>query len=758
MGTKRRVLTISNMPLRGGLVTAGQQSTLNENQMWRMDNMTSAFDGLVQVRPGIARWGHKIRGIDNSATDKLAFWEDILTRTDWTSVDATSGRVTFTEADGFLQADLRAMPSGTGDWLYYRNVKGAETAPDSNKWAVRLFIKVQNTADPGAVAEPLQCPTITITAGSTSKRRFALGTSGIYYQSGATAWTLIASTAAAVDGAWHTIEIAFDATDDSTTVSIDEGTALEATIAYDASFDTGDLIEFKMNTSDAIEQFAMHLSSVQYSDAGADGFENSRVHDIESFMHVGASGDVTRHILVSAGDYVYTDRGMRKWWFPLLRIVNGRARFVHFRSKLIIFDYQPSGPSAVTYEWDGNTITTLTDMPPCKFGTEHRSRLWTAGKQKHPLRAYFSGSRQSNLWFDPDVDEDETFEEVTQAGYIEIPSKRGDKITGMWGDYYGDLIIGTDKGIWRISGASPQSFQRLNVNGDVGVGGPEAFVQFGNTLWFAGAQGIANLETTEKYGDVQTSLPSGAIQDIWTDNPHINPGINKTYIDRAKMTYDNPNGMVYLSLPELDGGGDISAVYAFNVNTTNWFGRWGIKATALRSIDVAFPVQQVVMIGTADGDVGYFDHTYKGDFDAPYSWAMETPMLDGRSLDPRLPMMMKTWRRIRLFIMPRGEWDFNLSWYSDDGSEKTRENINQNVYNMPVLSSSSTVADNAFRLDVSKDGKLESAQSAAMIEIPLDVRGRWLHCIITGGGAIGEDFALQGYEVDFAPVGYESED
>lgn len=760
MGVKRRQLVIRNAPFRGGLVTAGQQSSIAENQLWKMENLSSEYDGMMQVRPGLSRWGHKIRALDTSETDNLDFWEDFLMREQWAEVDSTSGRMTFTEQDGFVQADMRPMPAGTGDWLYYRNVEGDETAPDSDKWGIRTYIKFQGLATGvPAVAEPVGYVTLTITAGANSIRRLTFSEDGVYYQTGATAWSLVASSTAATDGAWHMLEITFDAATDLLSITVDSDDAVTATAAYDASFDTGDLIEFKLNTSDAISQYSLHLSSVIYTDAGADGFEDARVHDIIDYTETLSSGALKRYILVAAGDYIFTDRGMRKWWFPLQRVGFGRARFAKFRGKIIIFDYDTQGVVSTVTEWDGSVLTSLSDMPYGRFAVEHRTRMWTAGDKRHPLRAYFSGSRQSNVWFSPDDDDnEETFDEVTQAGYIEIPGVGGTEITGFWGDYYGDLIIGTNKGTWRITGASPQSFSRQAVNLDVGPGGPDALTQFGNVLWMCGVQGVIDLSTSEQYGDIQTTLPSGAIQDLWTTLPNVNSAIDKTYIDKVRIAYDNPNGLVYLSIPERDGGADASAVYVYNVNTQNWHGPWGIAATAVRAVDIESPVQQVVLIGTKDGDIGYVDYSIKADFGVGYTWTLETPMFDGRSLDSRLMPEMKTWKRLLLYVIPRGDWDFDAYWYTDADPEQKRLNISQNVHNLPVLSSTSEVADNAFRLDTLSDGTLETAQMAGIIEIPLDARGRWLYIKLTGGSSDPEDFVMQGYEVQFEADGFEQED
>jgi hypothetical protein len=125
---------------------------------------------------------------------------------------------------------------------------------------------------------------------------------------------------------------------------------------------------------------------------------------------------------------------------------------------------------------------------------------------------------------------------------------------------------------------------------------------------------------------------------------------------------------------------------------------------------------------------------------------LESALLTGRSLDPSLAGMLKTWKELRLYVLPRGDWEFTVEWATDSNATRGPETYNQNQHNAYVLNED-------FRLDVDPDGMLRSAEELAVISIPLDEVGVGLSFIIKQSAA-GEDLVLQGYEVDFLVSGH----
>jgi hypothetical protein len=105
---------------------------------------------------------------------------------------------------------------------------------------------------------------------------------------------------------------------------------------------------------------------------------------------------------------------------------------------------------------------------------------------------------------------------------------------------------------------------------------------------------------------------------------------------------------------------------------------------------------------------------------------------------------------LRLFLHGLGDWDLDIEWQVDDETfQSTTES--QNMFNLPRLGED-------WRLDVDPDGRIHSNQLIGMIEIPLDVRGRFFKFTIeTDDTNDGEDFAFQGYEVEFLASGPDKE-
>ena len=365
---------------------------------------------------------------------------------------------------------------------------------------------------------------------------------------------------------------------------------------------------------------------------------------------------------------------------------------------------------------------------------------------------YFTGSRQPELWFYPDGDADgqESYEEVTESGYLVMPGKRGDEVVAIYGEFYGSCIIMTNRGIWRITGSSPLSYAVENISQDVGATAQNSLERLGNDLWFLGRQGIGTLQTVQQFGDIQTSMPSGAIADLWTPGlAHTETKIDQYQLYRSSMAW-NPTTQHMLFAFARQGASDVSTIYAYSAATQSWSGPWETDTTFVEAIEVATPVVQTVMHGTSIGKVGLSDVNYKMDFDSRYVVTVESPYLTGRSLDPMFTSQTKTWKVLRIFLHALGDWDFTVQWQVDDEDWQSSEE-NMNTYDLPKMGTD-------WRLDVDPDGKIHSNQLVGMLEIPLEVRGRALKFqIITDDSIDGEDFVLQGYQVEFLANGPDQE-
>lgn len=739
---KRRVLTIANMPLRGGLTTAGQQGSIAENQLWQLKNCYSALDGLITKCPGLEQWGQTLKL--PAADGNIYYYEKFADLLNWSEAnDQTSYLISETN-NGQFRLSVAPMSSGSGTHTLGWIPDGTLANSGVDEWSIRFTMRLANMPTDGEWTLMVRSDT-----GETGCS-FKFTSTVVKYWTGSAWANISASTATVGDGLPHTIEIRWDGT--TATLLIDEASSGTATgVALHQAYSESSYIEIETKTSSTLTaQWTFYLYDFMFDDdATSSAFTAARLSSGTDFKVITGRASVRRYLLVGSANYLYVDHSLLKTWAPLHKLSGTEAQFTQFRENLIIFDGD-DGFGAQVYSWNGEgDVTHLDDAPPVRFGTEHRSRLLASGDKNHPLRVYFTASRKENVWFAPDVDSNETYDEVINAGYLNIPGKRGDSVTGLYGEFFGGTIVTTNRGAWRIQGSSPASYQIENIVQDVGAGSQACIARVGNDLWLASRQGLTTLSTVQQFGDIQSQSPSAAISDMWSTAPNQSVRVSQDHMHKASLAWNPSLDLVYFAFQKM-GASDVSSIYVYNVSNKQWYGPWVTDTTFVAAVEVSQPVMQVVMHGTDVGKVGITDVNYKMNFDSTMEMLVESPMLNGRSLDPQLQHMVKVWKVLRLFVQPRGDWDIDIEWQVDEGETHSRT-VSQSVFDVPNLT-------NTFRLNSTNDARLQSSQLIGTIEIPLDVRGRYLSFkVSTDDTNDGEDFILQGYEVEFLPSGPERE-
>ena len=761
---------INNMPLRGGLTTAGQHGTIPESSLWQAKNCASGLDGLITKRPGLWQWGQTLKY--PVGYDDVSFYEPFASLDNWVSDDGSSD-VTVQTNDGKLVANTNTAGASSSITTIGRVPTSGQADSGDAKWSVRFTALASNMPTDGQFI--ISC-----------KARVAddpyafriTGTSVQYYASGGT-WTTFKDPDGADDMVFNfyeapatVFEIRFDA-DGNVDVLLNETsvvtpTAVSAMQAHTA-FTVGSYIEMTFgNTATLTQQWSLYMSDLMFEgavvravdddddpatdDIDLEPFQGERLGSGTDFKSVLGGNATKRALLVAGNKYVYQDAALKKFWSPLLALTGGNVTFAQFGDDILIFDGDNALDSKL-YRWSGTgQPELLDDAPDVRFGSEHKTRLLAAGDKRFPLRLYYTASRSPNVWFAPESDADgqETASEVLDAGYLNVPGKRGDEIVAVYGEYYGSCIVATNRGIWRLTGSSPISYAMENITQDTGAAAQAAVARLGKDLWLAGRQGISTIATIQEFGDMQAAMPSAPISDLWA------PGISNSSIKvdqyqlyKASMAW-NPNVQLMLFAFARQGASDVSSIMAYNPVTQGWYGPWESDTTFVAEVEWSSPITQAVMHGTPDGKVGITDPNYLADFDAAYTQTIESPYLDGRSLDPAFTKQIKTWKLLRLYVQLRGAWDLDVKWQTDDDTYQERVE-SQNIFNLPKL-------DVDWRLGVDPDGRVHSNQLIGCIEIPLDTRGRYFKFeVSTADDVVGEDLALQGYEVEFTVDGPDQE-
>lgn len=749
----RQRYVISNMPSRGGLATAGQHGTIREDMYWQLENCSAGIDGVIAKRPGIYQWGQVIKqptGTENAAGTTWSAYETFKDAGN-VSDDSGSAHVNYIVADNELRVNVATTDSGDGDET---EIIGLTAIPgqvdnDDADWSVRFVLRVTNMPE---AASPVTDGEIVVAVKSRAADdpyAYKILPDKIQCYEAGPAFADVGDVDIVGKGTM-TIELRSDGS-----VYVDETLVGTGTpIAYTAH-SVGTYIEFTFKATEDNGEHTYFITDLMFDGADVssdDPFDVQRIGAGSDFKAIVAGNQVRRYLVVASNDHLYYDAGLRRYWRHLLTLSGGNVTLSQFSDELLIFDADDAFSTSV-YRWDGvDEPTLLDDAPNVRFGSEHRSRLLAAGDKKYPLRLYFTAVDQPNVWFAPgsDADGQETFSEVTEAGYINIPGKRGDEITAVYGEFFGDAIICTNRGVWRLVGASPLSYQLLNITQDVGLGSQAALTRLGNDLWGAGRQGITTLQTIQEFGDVKATMPSAPIADLWSPAlAGTSLAVDQDQMYKSSMAWNPTLGLMLFAFAQR-GSDDVNKIMAYNTANQMWYGPWNSDTVFVVGVEVSSPTQQTVLHCTDIGKVGISDPNYKADFDASYTQKLESPYLSGRSLDPRFSGMQKTWKTLRLYIQPRGAWDLEVKFQVDDETYDTMT-VNQNTFNLHELGRD-------WRVGVDPDGRIHTSQMIGVIEIPIDRTGRYFKFEIeTADDYVGEDLVFQGYEVEFTASGLDKE-
>jgi len=737
-------MTLSFFPWRAGLATAGQQTTVPEQSLWQAQNVTAGIDGLLQKRPGLKQWGQTLVQGD--------IFEPFLdaSLSGWVETNDDTALLSKTVTQGQMRMNCKPVALGNETLTFSR---AGTVATDASIRMVVQAVGVQAYTAAGTNADTFH---FRVAVDATTGWEFAIWSGGLYYKAASgNTYTLVTDTENVGAGKWTTLDIRIDA-DGNTLVYMDDvlvDTILTSLLATPSLLTANSVMEVACE-GDPTQQYSINLTGVSWAD-DADGFTVQEIVAVSDFRASVGAGSLQHTLVCAAGDYIYHDAGNLGVWRPIERKAYDRVTFTTFRKQICWVESAGTAQSKI-WLWTGRSVDSpeeLDEAPTSKFAVEHQTRLWVAGDSANPLRVYYSGDRETNVWFAPDDNNiSDRFDTQLKAGYLEVPSRKGDEITAIFGDHYGNLILFTKQAVYQVSGSGPQSYAIRTITQDVGCENYDSITQVGNDVWFLSREGCHAVSATDKYGDLQAGFVSGTIQDLWGGDASSVTPINKTYIDQSRLRYNSTLGLVYLAVP-LTTDNTAAKVFVFNVTTQEWYGPWEIDSRAMDRVEIISPVVEVIMHGGEAGKLLYTDTLYKSDAGTAIDAVIESALLNGRTLDPLLAGKMKTWKRLRIYLLPRGEWDIKTFWrvdngfYQDPDTVDPDQNKSQNVFEAHTLTED-------WKIGADPAGRLRTREEMGYFEIRIDKRGYAFAFKLQSDGN-GEDFAIQGFEVDFIPDGYE---
>lgn len=745
---ENRNFKLSFMPWRPGLITAGQETSVPEDALRKATNIGTDLDGMIRTRPGLDQWGQTLKKPDASATDSsITALQSFLTETGYVTAGDTT-KITAQRRDGMLQMNVAAGTTETRTESY------VVSALSSNaEWSFRFMFRGVSVPDIDDATASTAATTFAfrVRGDGTNAKQFAIWEDGLYYQRASDdEYILITGSEFVGTGSWHAIEIRCDST--NTLVYVDDTliATLTSSLLKTATFQEATApYEFVWTVEDSTgtdAPYSTYISTPMYNDVATDAFAAVPVVALHDYQYLTSTNTKVRVLVAAAGNYIYHDKGLQGAWRPLARKTYTNVYFAKYRTTLVWSDNN-GGSQATVRQWDGrSTPTVLDDAPPVRFLVEHQKRLLAWGDVSNPRRVYYSGDRLPNVWFSPSpTNTEDEFNELIDAGYVEIES-RGAEVKAVLGDYYGIALIAGEQGFWKLAGSGVFSYQMAGLKVGTGAVNAHSLVQVGNDAWSVGTQGLVSLAATEQFGDLQASSPSVPIQDLWRPGDTSPQSISQTYIDKSRMVYDVRSSSVYIAVP-LVGDQTAQKVFVYNTNTQKFVGPWEVDAQAIAAVEVASPITDVVMVGGTSGKIAYFNPFISKDYRSDdISTEFETSALNGRTLNPQYVMLTKTFKKLRLYLLPRGEWEFTVTWWTDEDTTQSTSTRNQNNFSPRAY-----VLSDDFKLDLEPDGVLSSGGELALVEIPLDRRGRHIYIKITQS----DDMPVQGYDVEGLVTGVE---
>jgi len=712
-----------------GLDLSKDRCSAQETALWEATNVCRSNRGTIVKRPDFVQYNTQI--IEPTEPTKADRMEVVLKVGDeWeatTNVIANS----YAAVNRGMVSLLARNQSTPYTNTVTRNLEPGEVY--GTEWyCISFVIRAGNLVDSPNYLYLSVCP------DGVHGTEYRFGTQGIYTKTGSSTFELLDGTDVVVDGNPHRVDI-FVLTG-GVAVRID---GVDITTTGATYFAMSHLIEFGATSGSALTQdgISAQFSSVILRDkafSSFDGLHVPAISAVESFSV--SSGTTLKHRLIAAGErYVFIDFEHSGMWRILLKKEYPNTSICQFRNTLIIINFSEYGNK--TYVWrlytDGTTEY-LADAPNCKFGAEFMGRLFLGGDSVNPKRLYYSGDRNPRKWVVPESGQDYDLADLLDAGYFDIASDKSASVTGINNKFYGSLIVTTDDSVRAITGSSPADFGQRVVAADVGSAGPYSGCGGMNDFMCLNKNGITSIVSTDKYGDIAAERRSHPINSLFdVQNPTSNL-VTMSWLQRAVLHYFSPMSIMVALLP-VNGSRVANKMYTCQFPEMLWYGPFDVDATCMNTVIGAYPVADYLTIGTPDGKVKMMS------FASPNTDQLKisTMYLDGRSLDPALVSMVKTWKFIRLTVNPTGNWPVTVRWKGDSGAWQ------QNAQNVLCGKSQALVGTATTGSAMAAD-----RSEKHVIEIPLDVRSMSLKVEITSDAP---KLSLTGIDVDFHISGYERE-
>jgi hypothetical protein len=409
----------------------------------------------------------------------------------------------------------------------------------------------------------------------------------------------------------------------------------------------------------------------------------------------------------------------------------------HFRDSLILINYALDANATEMFRvYSNGTYVLLANAPDCKFACEYDGRLWASGDNTNPKRLYFSGDRDPTTWVVPEFGLDIDESTMTNAGYFDILSEKGARVTSINSKFYGTLLAGTESSMRAFSGSSPLSYTQKVLSGELGTSGSSSGAAGLNDYICLNKNGLTSVVTTDKFGDLASERKSRKIGSLFNVHRAIKESINYNMMYRSILVFNVNTSTLLMAVPG-PGSSYANKLYICYFPEEQWFGPFDEDIRCMAIAYAGYPITEYVLIGDSNGHVKLMRYDYPEGSEAIVS----TSNLDGRSLDPSISSVAKTWKHIRVICNPTGNWPITIRWKTDSGAWKsfTHAKLAGKGHSVTGLSVTGTAAAS----DPGEKLVLETPIDARGVSLKVEARSRAPKLSVA---AIEIDFHVSGYE------------
>jgi hypothetical protein len=314
----------------------------------------------------------------------------------------------------------------------------------------------------------------------------------------------------------------------------------------------------------------------------------------------------------------------------------------------VIWAFDVLGATPKKYRPESSSdVQDLGGTPPdFSFMRVHQGRLWT--NQKDDL---------DRLNYSP-PDDPEVWNGVGDSGALDIRPGDGDPVglTGIMPPFRGELFVGKQTKIYRISGNTPETYEVIDFSTGLGLISHTACASVDlNDVVFVSEKGVHSLGTTANFGDFQEEFLSAKIQadfNKW----------DQTRLKYIQCVYLPDANSVAFAVTTSASGGSNNALWFLHTTSKEWY-QWPDISCECITAYKNEAGQKRLLLGTSDGRLIITQNGTFTDFGADgakFRIKTGTIYVDGN------PLSIKGFKKLGFLFKPKGDFQFTANVWIDN--------------------------------------------------------------------------------------------